>query len=169
MTCRFLLFLRVGIEAPPCISVTRIITDMKIPQETAFVKPFLRMILKIVHSAAFPAPGFGICAQNDRPRGHRAAGREEKDLRICAGRAHDRCRGGHAATDEMSWDMRCTTGGAEEAMTFPPHPLRCAQHLLLKEKALHAPAEATRPQGEGLWCASDTRCAAHLTACRHWP
>lgn len=36
---------------------------MKIPQETAFVKPFLRMILKIVHSAAFPAPGFGICAQ----------------------------------------------------------------------------------------------------------
>ena len=108
---------------------------MKIPQETAFVKPFLRMILKIVHSAAFPAPGFGICAQNDRPRGGRAAGREEKNLRICAGRAHDRCRGGHAATDEMSWDMRCTTGGAEETMTFPPHPLRCAQHLLLKEKA----------------------------------
>ena len=135
MTCRFLLFLRVGIEAPPCKSVTRIITDIKIPQETAFVKSFLRMILKIVHSAAFPAPGFGICAQNDRPRGHRAAGREEKNLRICAGRAHDRCRGGHAATDEMSWDMRCTTGGAEETMTFPPHPLRCAQHLPLKEKA----------------------------------
>ena len=108
---------------------------MKIPQETAFVKPFLRMILKIVHSAAFPAPGFGICAQNDRPRGGRAAGREEKNLRICAGRAHDRCRGGHAATDEMSWDMRCTTGGAEETMTFPPHPLRCAQHPLGKEKA----------------------------------
>lgn len=110
---------------------------MKIPQETAFVKPFLRMILKIVHSAAFPAPGFGICAQNDRPRGGRAAGREEKNLRICAGRAHDRCRGGHAATDEMSWDMRCTTGGAEETMTFPPHPLRCAQHLLGREKAWH--------------------------------
>ena len=108
---------------------------MKIPQETAFVKPFLRMILKIVHSAAFPAPGFGICAQNDRPRGGRAAGREEKNLRICAGRAHDRCRGGHAATDEMSWDMRFTTGGAEETMTFPPHPLRCAQHPLGKEKA----------------------------------
>ena len=85
---------------------------MKIPQRSAFVKPFLRMILKIVHSAAFPAPDFGIFAQNDRPRGHRAAGREEKNLRICAGRAHVRCRGGHAATDEMSWDMRCTTGGA---------------------------------------------------------
>ena len=26
-----------------------------------------------------------------------------------------------------------------------------------------------RPQGEGLGCASDTRCAAHLTACRCWP
>ena len=63
MTCRFLLFLRVGIEAPPCKSVTRIITDMKIPQETAFVKPFLRMILKIVHSAVFSAPRFGVCAQ----------------------------------------------------------------------------------------------------------
>ena len=102
MTCRFLLFLRVGIEAPPLKSVTRIITDMKIPQETAFVKPFLRMILKIVHSAVFSALRFGVCAQNDRPRDYRAAGREEKNLHICAGRAHARRRGGHAATDEMS-------------------------------------------------------------------
>ena len=36
---------------------------MKIPQEIAFVKPFLRMILKIVHSAVFSAPRFGVCAQ----------------------------------------------------------------------------------------------------------
>ena len=36
---------------------------MKIPQETAFVKLFLRMILKIVHSAVFSVPRFGVCAQ----------------------------------------------------------------------------------------------------------
>ena len=36
---------------------------MKIPQDCAFVKPFLRMILKIVHSAAFFPLRFGICAQ----------------------------------------------------------------------------------------------------------
>ena len=89
MTCRFLLFLRVGIEAPPCKSVTRIITDMKIPQETAFVKPFLRMILKIVHSAVFSAPRFGVCAQfvrgaGDVQKGGRAGTARPERGKTCA-------------------------------------------------------------------------------------
>ena len=63
MTCRFLLFLRIGIEAPPSISVTGIITDIKIARLSAFVKHFLRMILKIVQIAVFSAPCFGVCAQ----------------------------------------------------------------------------------------------------------
>jgi len=82
--------------------------------------------------------------------GRAVTARPEGRRKICAYAQGEHMSGaaaGHAATDEMSWDMRCTTGGAEETMTFPPHPLRCAQRLLLKEKALHA---RPRPQGEGL-------------------
>lgn len=45
---------------------------MKIPQETAFVKHFLRMILKIVQIAVFSPLDSAFVRKKFRPRGVRA-------------------------------------------------------------------------------------------------
>ena len=45
----------------------------------------------------------------------------------------------YAATDEVLLDLEALPAALEAVVTFPPHPPRCAQHLLLEEKAAHGP------------------------------
>ena len=45
----------------------------------------------------------------------------------------------YAATDEVLLDLEALPAALEAVATFPPHPPRCAQHLLLEEKAAHGP------------------------------
>ena len=45
----------------------------------------------------------------------------------------------YAATDEVLLDVEALPAALEAVVTFPPHPPRCAQHLLLEEKAAHGP------------------------------
>ena len=53
----------------------------------------------------------------------------------------------YAATDEVLLDLEALPAALEAVVTFPPHPPRCAQHLLLEEKAAHGPPF---PPGEGI-------------------
>lgn len=89
---------------------------MKIPQETAFVKHFLRMILKIVQIAVFSAPCFGVCAQFVRGA--------VREMRKKAGRAGTARPGGRRKPAHT----RRGRGGNTAAAN--PN-----QSLLLKEKA----------------------------------
>ena len=41
----------------------------------------------------------------------------------------------YAATDEVLLDLEALPAALEAVVTFPPHPPRCAQRLLLEEKA----------------------------------
>ena len=45
----------------------------------------------------------------------------------------------YAATDEVLLDLEALPAALEAVVTFPPHPPRCAQHLLLEEKVAHGP------------------------------
>ena len=45
----------------------------------------------------------------------------------------------YAATDEVLLDLEALPAALEAVATFPLHPPRCAQHLLLEEKAAHGP------------------------------
>ena len=45
----------------------------------------------------------------------------------------------YAETDEVLLDLEALPAALEAVVTFPPHPPRCAQHLLLEEKAAHGP------------------------------
>ena len=45
----------------------------------------------------------------------------------------------YTATDEVLLDLEALPAALEAVVTFPPHPPRCAQHLLLEEKAAHGP------------------------------
>ena len=45
----------------------------------------------------------------------------------------------YAVTDEVLLDLEALPAALEAVVTFPPHPPRCAQHLLLEEKAAHGP------------------------------
>ena len=45
----------------------------------------------------------------------------------------------YAATDEVLLDLEALPAALEAVVTFPPHLPRCAQHLLLEEKAAHGP------------------------------
>ena len=45
----------------------------------------------------------------------------------------------YAATDEVLLDLEALPAALEAVVTFPPHPPRCAQHLLLEGKAAHGP------------------------------
>ena len=89
----------------------------------------------------------------------------------------------YAATDEVLLDLEALPAALEAVATFPPHPPRCAQHLLLEEKAAHGPTvpagrrhKKYRPSkrtigifGGGRWIRTIEGIASRFTVCPLWP
>ena len=89
----------------------------------------------------------------------------------------------YAATDEVSLDLEALPAVLEAVAAFPPHPPRCARHLLLKEKAAHDPTvpagrshKKYRPPkrvigifGGGRWIRTIEGIASRFTVCPLWP